>query len=204
VPRPETEHLIERCVKLLAVGDRSLISPVALEIGVGTGIVACTLAAELPRLRVHASDVNPLAVALAQANARRLGVDARVDVHEGALYDPFPRQLRGRVNLIVSNPPYVRTGEIAGLAPEVSRHDPREALDGGADGLDVYHALARHAAEWLGPDGCIAVEIGAEQGGDVARILTAAGCVDVTVLNDYNSLPRVVSGRRAGADREGA
>jgi release factor glutamine methyltransferase len=204
IPRPETERLVETAVGLLSLGDRSLVSPVALEIGAGTGVVGCSLAAELPRLRVIASDVNPRAVSLSRANARRLGVDARVDVREGALYDPFPASLRGHVNLIVSNPPYVRSAEIAGLSPEVARHDPREALDGGVDGLDVYHALARHAAGWLAPAGAVAVEIGYDQGEQVPRILAAAGCVDVTVVNDYNGLPRVVHGRLAAAGGEGA
>lgn len=195
IPRPETERLIETCVTCFTGGTSSLIAPLALEVGCGTGIIACTLAAEIPRLQVKATDVNPRAVALARTNARRLGVTARVEVYEGPLLDPVPADLKGRAHLLVSNPPYIRSGDLAGLSREVREHDPVEALDGGPDGLRLYHELARRAGDWLAPGGRLAVEIGADQGEQVPAIFAAAGLVDIEVTKDYARLPRVVCAR---------
>ncbi|MBK9305173.1 MAG: peptide chain release factor N(5)-glutamine methyltransferase [bacterium] len=96
IPRPETERLVEAAVRLLTGGTSSWLAPLALEIGCGTGAVACSLAAEIPRLRVHASEIDPLAAALARANARRLGVAARVEVHEAPGAEPSPHAARAR------------------------------------------------------------------------------------------------------------
>jgi release factor glutamine methyltransferase len=195
IPRPETERLVETCVGLLTGGNSSLLSPVALEVGCGCGAIACSLAAEIPRLRVVASDVDARAVAASRANARRLGVAARVEFLHGDLDGPFPADLRGRANLLVSNPPYIRSGDIAGLPREVLAHDPRRALDGGPDGLRLYHELARRAERWLFPGGWLAMEIGHDQGDQVTAICAASGLADVTVTLDYNGLPRVVTAR---------
>ena len=196
IPRPETELLVETAVSLLRDERKSLVAPTALEIGCGTGVVGVTLALELPRLRVWCSDVSPEAVALTRRNARLLGADARLTAAVGELDAPFPRELRGRVDLLVSNPPYVRSGEIPGLQPEVRDHDPRAALDGGEDGLRFYRAIASRLGRWLRPGGAVAVEIGADQGDAVREILAAAGIRDPQVRRDYNDLPRIVSGRR--------
>ncbi len=195
IPRPETERLIEVCVAGFTAGTSRLIAPLALEVGCGTGIIACTLAAEVPRLQVLATDVNPAAASLTRANAKRLGVAARVEVFEGPLLDPVPADLKGRVHLLVSNPPYIRSGDIPTLPREVRDHDPVEALDGGPDGLRVYHELARRAGEWLAPGGRVAVEIGADQGEPVSAIFAAAGLTDIETTLDYAKLPRVVTAR---------
>ena len=195
IPRPETERLVEAAVRLLTGGTSSWLAPLALEIGCGTGAVACSLAAEIPRLRVHASEIDPLAAALARANARRLGVAARVEVHEGSWCGPFPSTLRGHAHLLVSNPPYVRRGDLAGLPREVSEHDPVAALDGGPDGLDAYRAIAREAPAWLMPGGWIALEIGEDQALDVTGLLKDAGFSSLTVKKDYCDRDRVVTGR---------
>ncbi len=195
IPRPETERLVEAAVQLLTGGASSWLSPLALEIGCGTGVVACSLAMEIPRLRVHASDVNPRAAALTLANARRLGVAARVDVHEGAGCEPFPPQLRGHAHLLVSNPPYVRRGDLAGLPIEVAEHDPVAALDGGPDGLSAYREIAQEAPAWLMPGGWIALEIGEDQAADVTGLLRDAGFSSLIVKRDYCDRDRVVTGR---------
>ena len=195
IPRPETERLVETCVGLLTGGNSSLLSPVALEVGCGSGIVACSLAAEIPRLRVVASDVSEAAVEVSRVNARRLGVGARVEFLVGDLDGPFPADLQGRANLLVSNPPYIRSDDVPGLPREVLAHDPRAALDGGPDGLRFYHELARRAAGWLFPGGWLAVEIGHDQGDQVSAICAASGLADVEVIRDYNDLPRVVTAR---------
>lgn len=195
IPRPETEHLVERAVELLAPPGLRLLAPVALEVGCGTGIIGISLACEIPRLEVHASDINPAAITLAEHNARQLAVNSRVHFHQGHRFDPFPEFLQQKVDLLVSNPPYVREGDIAGLSVEVAEHDPREALDGGPDGLVFYRALAAEMNRWVRPGGHLAVEIGADQADEVTAILAASGAVDIEVVKDYSDRDRVVSAR---------
>ncbi len=203
IPRPETEQLVERVLDLLTSLGDDVVSPVAAEIGCGSGIIAVTLAAEALRLEIWATDVNPAAVELTGTNAHRHGVGERVHALLGSRFDPLPARLRGDLDLLVSNPPYVRRAELAGLSREV-RRDPPEALDGGDDGLDFYRALAAGAARWLKPGGWFAVEIGADQGESVPEILRASHFADVDVRRDYNDLPRVVVGRRPVATAEGS
>ncbi|MDX2473797.1 MAG: peptide chain release factor N(5)-glutamine methyltransferase [Candidatus Krumholzibacteria bacterium] len=193
IPRPETEHLVEAAVALLTPGDTGLVAPMAVEIGCGTGVISVSLAAELPRLTVHATDINPLAVELAGRNAHTLGVEARVNIHLGSRFDPLPKQLAGQVDLLVSNPPYIRHEDIAGLPEDVKGHDPHTALDGGPDGLVFYRALAAKMGSWLRPGGHIAVEIGDDQGPDVKAILAASGGQDVQIIQDYTERDRVVT-----------
>jgi release factor glutamine methyltransferase len=203
IPRPETEILVERCVGLLTGGASRLIAPVALEIGCGAGVIGITLAAEVPPLRVWATDVSADAVRLTELNARRLGVAPRLTCLLGNLADPLPPHLAGRIDLLMSNPPYVRRGEIDGLPVEVSRHDPREALDGGPDGLNYYHALAALVPRWLRAGGRIAVEIGHDQDTAVAGILRRGGNAEIEIARDYNGLPRVVTARRPPGEQGG-
>lgn len=193
IPRPETERLVEEAVPLVAPPDHRLLAPVALEIGCGSGIIGICLALEVPRLTVYASDINPRAVELGRHNAHLLGVDARVEFLPGSRFEPFPRHLRGQVDLIVSNPPYVRRGDIAGLDREVAQHDPHEALDGGPDGLVFYRALASEMGAWLRPGGHVAVEIGDDQGVQVRDILAASGGRDIRIIQDYAGRDRVVT-----------
>jgi release factor glutamine methyltransferase len=200
IPRPETERLVEACLKLLEPLRRGDRTPSALEIGCGSGAIGVSLACELPRLQVHASDVNPAAVALTLRNARALGAGARVHAGEGSRFDPLPASLRGTVDLLVSNPPYVRSGDIAGLSVEVRDHDPAAALDGGPDGLKFYRAIASAMRDWLRPGGHVAVEIGDDQGADVGAILAASGAADVTVTKDYAGRDRVVTARVGEAE----
>jgi release factor glutamine methyltransferase len=197
IPRPETERLVEIACRLMTPDDHRLIAPRAVELGCGTGVIACSLAAELPRLEIWATDVAADAVDLTRHNARRLGVGGRVHVLEGHRFAPLPTFLRGEVDLLVSNPPYVRRDEIAGLSVEVAAHDPRTALDGGPDGLDFYRSLASEMGPWLRPGAHLALEIGADQGDAVARILRDAGARDVAIHQDYAGRPRVATARTA-------
>lgn len=202
IPRPETERLVEACLRRLEPLRRAERSPVAVELGCGSGVIAVTLALELPRLQVHATDVNPRAVALTLRNARALGAGPRVHAVEGSRFDPLPGHLRGQVDLLVSNPPYVRSDELPGLPVEVRDHDPQTALDGGPDGLRFYRAIASAMGDWLRPGGHVAVEIGADQGEAVGAILAASGGRDVAVGQDYAGRDRIVTAR-VGED-EGA
>ena len=195
IPRPETERLVEESVSLVAPSDHRLLAPVALEIGCGSGIIGICLALEVPRLTVYASDINPLAIDLAGRNAHLLGVDARVTFLPGSRFDPFPRHLKEEVDLIISNPPYIRRDEIAKLSTEVADHDPHEALDGGPDGLVFYRALASEMATWLRPGGHVAVEIGDDQGPEVRDIFAASGGQQIRIIKDYSERDRVVIAR---------
>ena len=203
IPRPETERLVEEAVALLAPPDRRLLAPVAVEIGCGTGIIGVSLALDVPRLTVYATDVNPAAVQLTKHNAHILGADPRVHVLPGNRFDPLPAHLKGQVDLVVSNPPYVREADIPGLAAEVSEHDPVEALNGGEDGLVFYRALASGLGVWLRPGGHVAVEIGDDQGQDVEDIFSASGLEDIRVIRDYADRDRVVTARSAALEEHG-
>jgi len=195
IPRPETERLVEEAVALLAPPDRRLLAPVAVEIGCGTGIIGISLAMEIPRLTVYATDVNPAAVKLTEHNAHTLGAGPRIHVLPGNRFDPLPAHLKGQVDLVVSNPPYIREADIPGLAAEVSEHDPVEALSGGEDGLVFYRALVSGVSDWLRPGGHMAVEIGDDQGQDVEDIFSASGLEDIRVIRDYADRDRVVTAR---------
>lgn len=184
VPRPETELLVEHA--LSALGDGS--APVIVDAGTGTGAIALSIKDERPDASVFATDLSPEAVELARANAKRLALE--VSVLEGDLLSPLPDDLRGRVALVVSNPPYLSEAELDDLPPEV-RVDPPLALVGD---LEPYRRLAADAPGWLREDGVLAVEIDERRGGDVVRVLDRA-FADVRVEPDLAGRDRVVVAR---------
>ena len=184
VPRPETELLVEHA--LSTVGDRE--DPVVVDAGTGTGAIALAVKDERPDSTVFATDVSSEAVELARSNASRLGLD--VTVLEGDLLEPLPGDLRGWVDLVASNPPYVPAEEIDDLPAEV-RVEPVLALAGG---VELYRRLAAQSSRWLRDGGTLAVEIDARLGDDVARVF-AETFVDVRVLRDLAGRDRVVLAR---------
>lgn len=185
IPRPETEVLVEVALGLLGGRDR----PVVVDVGTGTGAIALALKDRRPDARVLATDLSAAAVELARRNARRLGLE--VEVLRGDLLAPLPTALRGRVDLLVSNPPYVSEGEYASLPPEV-RAEPPEAVLGGTD---HHRRLVAAACTWLAPGGWLAVEVGASQGREVATLFRRH-LESVEVLSDLAGRDRVVRGRR--------
>src|SRR5262245_15946154 len=184
VPRPETEILVEHALSTL--GERE--DPVAADAGTGTGAIALAIKDERPDATVFATDLSTEAVELARANARRLGLS--VTVCEGDLLEPLPAELRGWLDLIVSNPPYVPPGEIVDLPAEV-RADPLLALAGGTE---VHRRLAEEAPRWLRSGGALAVEIDARQGEEVAGLLSSR-FARVRVERDLAGRDRVVLAR---------
>jgi release factor glutamine methyltransferase len=186
IPRPETESLVERAVQW--VMNSSWAGTIA-DVGTGSGAIAVTLAAHLPRAHVVAIDSSSAALAVARYNAARHGVPNRVFPLQGDLLAP----LRGPLDLIVANPPYLSQAELAGAPPEVARWEPRAALDGGPDGLDVIRRLLGTASTRLGIGGALLVEIGAGQGPDV---LGLARCyfpqATVEIARDYADRDRVL------------
>jgi len=192
VPRPETEMLADLALGLLPpVADGS--RPLVIDLGTGSGCIACAIAAERPDVDVVAIDISPSAAAVARENASRLGLTHQLRVIAGDLFGALGRV---RVDLFVSNPPYLPTAALATLAPEVRDHDPRLALDGGADGLDVIAPLVAGAPGWLRPSGAIALETaGGAQAAAVAARLRAAGFVNIETHRDLVGIDRFVTGR---------
>jgi len=165
IPRPETERLVETVLEEL---DADLGEPppagVIVDLGTGTGAIPIALLLSLPEgWTAAALDRSDRAIALASRNARRNGVVQRLALRIADFRDPPGPPLPCPADVLVSNPPYVRSGDIPGLMPEVRDHDPREALDGGPDGLDAFRAVAGNLSSWLKPGGLLALEIGEDQ-----------------------------------------
>ena len=186
VPRPETELLAEAAWAVAAVKE----SAVVLDVGTGSGCLAVAVGVHAKETIVHALDVSPAALNMARANAERHGVADRITFHEGDALRALPSG--GLFDVIVSNPPYIPSLEIESLQVEVRDHDPRLALDGGADGLDFYRSLARHSLSRLQPDGRLLLEVGDGQAGAVAELITAQGGRVLEVLPDLNNIERIV------------
>jgi len=184
IPRPETEALVR-----VALDQKPRR---VLEIGVGSGCVSAALARELPSVEIVAVDVSAAALELARENLAALGVLDRVEL---LLADGL-RQIAGSFDLVVSNPPYVESAELAKLAPEL-RHEPPVALDGGPDGLDVIRQICADAPARLERPGALALEIGAGQADAVAALLRATGAAEVEWTKDLAGIPRVALGRYA-------
>jgi release factor glutamine methyltransferase len=187
IPRPETELLVEAALQILA----GLAAPVVVDVGTGTGCIALTLAAENPAAHVHATDVSAAALEVARVNARLLGLEGRVGFHEGDLAGPVT-DLAGHVDLVASNPPYVRAGEIAGLSPEVRDHEPRTALLPVPDAPGLYRRLAAGTRRLLRPGGALVVEIGQGMADEVTGIIEGEGLRVERVIPDLQGIPRVV------------
>lgn len=193
IPRPETELLAEQGWLRLAKSSSAL--PAALDLGTGSGCIAIALAAHCPNARITAIDVSENALAVARANAVRQAVADRITFLCGDGFRPLPAE--SRFDLIASNPPYVPTGQIEQLEPEVRDHDPRVALDGGADGLDFIRRLAVEARNHMASGGCLLVEFGDGQAGAVRQTFTSAGWVIEEIVADYRDCPRILVARRS-------
>lgn len=166
--------------------------PLVVDVCTGSGCIACSVASELPGAKVIATDIAPEAVQLARENAQALGVDERVKVLACDLGAGVPDRFEGRIDLVISNPPYVPSGIMGEIPPEVRDFEPALALDGGADGLDVFRRLVPFAVRFLRPGGTLAVELH-EVGMDRAvAIAEEGGLCDVRVVKDLAGRPRVL------------
>ena len=214
IPRPATEHLVEEAVGALRAAAAAGTSPVRmLEIGTGTGCVAACVAAALRGqrrgvdpsepgpapvdVRIVATDLVPAALELARANLDAHRVLDAVDLRAGDLYVPLRADERGSFHVLASNPPYVRDDEWAEMAANVRDHEPRSALAGGADGMDVIRPLVAAARGWLVPGGLLAVEVGHRQRDDALAAARANPALEgAEVRKDFEGFWRLLVARR--------
>jgi release factor glutamine methyltransferase len=190
VPRPETEVVVATALAVAPDARR------VLDVGTGSGAIAAALARELPAARVWASDRSPDALAVAAANLGRHAPGVALVAAD--LLAAFRARA---IDLIVANPPYVADAELGLLDPEIRVHEPRAALAGGPDGLDVVRALAAGAAAALAPGGWLVVEVGAGQAGRARTLLEDRGFAGVRVVRDPGGIERVLAARRRGGER---
>lgn len=208
IPRPETEVVAEIALReAQRAGLRrgapdpwgnTVPTAVVADLGTGSGALALALAAELPEAEVWATDVSPAALSVAGANLAAVGQAAtRVRLAQGVWYEALPPALHGRLQVIVSNPPYVAEDEFDSLPAEVRDHEPRSALVAGSAGTEHLDALITGAPEWLAPAGALVVELAPHQAETMAaRTRAVAGLAEVTVETDLTGRPRVLVARR--------
>ncbi|MBR0776964.1 peptide chain release factor N(5)-glutamine methyltransferase [Bradyrhizobium diazoefficiens] len=193
VPRPDTETVVERALELFRERTISDRRPCIADIGTGSGAILLALLHEIPEAFGVGTDVSPAALGTARGNAAALGLGGRA----AFVACSYAAALAGPFDLIVSNPPYIPSGEIPKLSIEVREHDPHLALDGGNDGYDAYRVLIPQAAERLAPGGALIVEAGQGQAADIATLMTAAALtVDRPAKADLAGIPRAVSAQK--------
>ncbi|MFJ6212138.1 putative protein N(5)-glutamine methyltransferase [Streptomyces sp. NPDC092296] len=185
VPRRRTEFLVDRAAELAGPG------AVVVDLCCGSGALGAALVAALGRAELHAADIDPVAVRCARRNVAAVGGR----VYEGDLYEPLPAALRGRVDVLLANAPYVPTEEIGLLPPEARLYEPRVALDGGADGLDVQRRVTAAAAHWLAPGGHLLVETSEHQAPHTVEAFARHGLLPHTATSDTHDATIVIGTR---------
>jgi release factor glutamine methyltransferase len=190
IPRPETEHLVEKTTQLAA----SFAQPRIVDVGTGSGVIAIALAVHLPNAHITAIDISEAALTVARDNATRSHVSDRIRFLEGDLLNPVADE---NFDIVVSNPPYVPESDRASLAVEVRDHEPALALFASGDGLSIYRRLIPAAFEVLATGGFIVLEIGYGQQQAVRALLADAGFADIQFISDLQSIPRVAVGKRS-------
>ncbi len=203
IPRPETEGLALLALAVLKEmvprGSPTPTPPQVLDFATGSGCLALFLASQYPTAQVHALDVSPAAIAVARQNAQQFGLDGRVRFYLGdgfAALENLVSQIPAPFNLVVSNPPYIPTGELPQLEPEIRDHEPHLALDGGSDGLDFYRRLAQETPTWLRPGGSLLAEFGDGQAGGLEKIFASRHWREMTITKDLSGRDRIFLARR--------
>ncbi|MBI4524275.1 MAG: peptide chain release factor N(5)-glutamine methyltransferase [Deltaproteobacteria bacterium] len=195
VPRPETELLVELAIQMaqqLSKKDSIKI----IDLGTGSGVIAVSLAKEIGHSEVWATDLSPEALGVARANAQHNGVEDKIHFLQGDLFDPVKNR-SSFFDMVVSNPPYVRRGEIEDLPPEARDWEPRIALDGGVDGLDLYRRIIQEAPIYLGGGGFIGLEIGADMPQPISKLFESRDCYQrMSLHQDLSGRDRAVTARR--------
>jgi release factor glutamine methyltransferase len=195
IPRPETELLVDRAIEFLrSRGDNQLVC----DLCTGCGCIAVALAKNVAGVRLVAADISDAALQVAMQNARKHEVADRIQFLHGDLFEPVIPQLgKSQFDLVVCNPPYVTSGEYQALEPNVKDYEPKQALLGGADGLDVYRKISAQVGSFLKPDAAIILEIGCAQGQKVADLLEETGLFAcISVQKDLHDNDRIVTAQR--------
>ena len=192
IPRPETEGLVEWALDVL----RDQPASVVADIGTGSGAIACALARSLPNLAVLAVERSLAALTVASLNIRNLGLSGRVTLVAGNLLEPLG-SVRGRLDLVIANPPYIPSAVVGSLPREVVGFEPREALDGGPDGMAVIRRLIAAAPPMLRPRAWLMMEIGEDQAGPVASLMAAEGFAGIKARRDLRGVERYIGGQWA-------
>ena len=188
IPRPETELLAERAISSIRNAECGMRNFSIADIGTGSGCIAVTLAKRLPQAEVYGIDSSNDALKVAKKNAEMHKVESRCHFLKGNLLEP----LKEKVDLIVTNPPYIPSGEISKLQPEVKDWEPRQALDGGKDGLDYIRKLLKESPKYLKPNGRLVMEFGFGQAAEIVK-LAGATFQDIEIIKDYAGIERIIS-----------
>lgn len=188
-PRPETEFVVEAALQVLPKDEARRV----LDLGVGSGAILLAILHERPYATGVGVDISDAALDVARANASALGLTDRIEFRRGV----WAEGVEGGFDLVVSNPPYIPSADIAGLQPEVSQFEPHLALDGGADGLNAYREIAAALPRLLKPGGAFALEVGLGQAEAVIALAEAQGLSTTEPRRDLAGIPRVVVGERA-------
>jgi release factor glutamine methyltransferase len=191
IPRPETEILAERAWNFLSTFNSQ--PSTALDFGTGSGCLAVMLAQKCPSAKIHALDISPEAIGVARENATRHQAIERIEFHQGNGFAAFSEKIE--FDLIVANPPYIASAEISTLEPEVRDHDPKLALDGGADGLEFYRLLANESRQWLAATGRIMLEFGEGQAEAIQNIFEQQKWIVEAIERDYTQRLRFLIAR---------
>lgn len=193
VPRPDTETVVELALEMLRATPRSNHPLRIVDIGTGSGAILLALLSELPEAYGVGTDISTAALSTAKSNAARLGLSGRASF----VACDYAAALRGAFDLIVSNPPYICSADIEGLASEVRDHDPHRALDGGPDGLGAYRAIVAQTSRLLSANGVLVVEVGQGQSAQIEHLMTAAGLThERPAKADLAGVPRAVGARK--------
>ncbi len=195
IPRPDTEILIEKILESIDQSKKFTI----VDIGTGSGAITISLASLIKNSQIYSIDISTKALDIARKNANKHGVTSKINFLKGSLFEPLEdMDIKGEVDILVSNPPYIPSSEIGRLQIEVSRYEPRIALDGGEDGLDFYRKIVNNAPEYLRPNGLLALEVGHDQARKVADLMKGNNkYVDIQITKDLAGIERVVRGRKA-------
>jgi release factor glutamine methyltransferase len=193
IPRPETEILVEETMKIIGRGKgRGRKTPLIIDVGTGSGCIAIALAKNVPDIKVFAIDISQQALEIAKENAKKHNVSEKISFLHGDLFEPL-RGIKNKVDLIISNPPYIATSQILELEPEVKDFEPIIAIDGGSDGLDFIRRLIEQSVIYLKPDGVLIFEIGYDQAEKVEKLLQKSGHYkDIEFKLDYAGIKRIV------------
>lgn len=193
IPRPDTEVLVEYVIDYIekTYKDKKIN---ILDVGIGSGAISLSLGKYCPNARVYGMDIGYKPIKVSNINKERLKLN-NVSFHQGDLFQAIDNlKLQGQCEIIISNPPYIREGDIKSLQKDVVDYEPRLALDGGLDGLDFYRKITHEGKKYLTKNGLLIYEIGFDQGQDLKKIMTNEGYRDIEIIKDLQGLDRVVLG----------